>query len=418
MPLKKIFIYLLGEISFNDGIYLIERIFLNTKELFLEILEFNPKVRTLDWEFGYWGGTLERWYKEGLPKKDNDFKNLTYGEGVCGPGLHWPMLSFSNKILLDRDVNNYFKFDNNLLTYPFDHWLNPKFEKIIVNEDEEKMELWDIDGIKKIIFKDNSCMPFWLDYPVKNENDWEKIKEERLNLKNIVQRSKVELDNFVFDDQKRTHPVCLFGDPVGFFGALRFLIGEENLFLFYYDKPELIKNMQSYLCDFWIQIAEHVLEKNTVDCVFFWEDMSGKNGSLISPKMFREFMTPYYRRIVNFLKNKGLKHFIVDTDGNVSELIPLFIEAGMTGMYPFEVQAGNDILNIRKDYPKLQIFGGINKNELANDKDSIDKELLKVKEMIKYGGYVPYADHLIPPNVSWENFKYYRNKLKGIINNE
>ena len=77
-------------------------------------------------------------------------------------------------------------------------------------------------------------------------------------------------------------------------------------------------------------------------------------------------MTPYYRRIINFLKNKGLKHFIVDTDGNVSELIPLFIEAGMTGMYPFEVQAGNDILNIRKDYPKLQIFGGINKNELAN----------------------------------------------------
>jgi len=76
------------------------------------------------------------------------------------------------------------------------------------------------------------------------------------------------------------------------------------------------------------------------------------------------------------------------------------------------------ILNIRKDYHNLQIFGGINKNELANNKDSINKELLKVKKMIKFGGYVPYADHLIPPNVSWENFKYYREKLKEIINNE
>ena len=391
---------------------------MNTKDLFLNILEFNPKARTLDWEFGYWGGTLESWYKEGLPKKNNDFKNLTYGEGICGPGLHWPMLSFSNKILLDRDVHNYFRFDNNLITYPFDYWLNPKFKKIIINEDENKVELWDTDGIRKIIFKDNSCMPFWLDFPVKNENDWEKIKEERLNLNNIIERSKVDLDDFIYKEKINNHPVCLFGDPVGFFGSLRFLIGEENLFLYFYDKPLLIKDIQNYLCDFWVQIAESILEKNEVDCVFFWEDMSGKTGPLISPKMFKEFITPCYKRIIDYLKQKGLKHFIVDTDGNVSELIQLFIEVGMTGMYPFEVQAGNDILDIRKKYPSLQIFGGINKYELTKGKKYIDKEIKKVGEMIKYSGYVPYADHLIPPDVSWENFEYYRNKLKEIIYNK
>ncbi|MCL5072863.1 MAG: hypothetical protein M1308_18500 [Actinobacteria bacterium] len=177
----------------------------------------------------------------------------------------------------------------------------------------------------------------------------------------------------------------------------------------------MIKSIANYLCDFWIQICEEILTRTDIDCVFFWEDMSGKNGSLISPKIFKEFMTPYYKRIIDFLKNKGLKDFVVDTDGNVSELIPLFLEVGMTGMYPFEVQAGNDILEIRKKYPNLQIFGGIDKNKLAIDKSAIDNELVKVKEMIKLGGYIPYADHLIPPNVSWENFKYYRNKLKEII---
>ena len=388
---------------------------MNTKERFLEILEFNPKVRTLNWEFGYWGGILQRWYKEGLPKEHGLARDVTYGEGICGPGLHWPMLSFSDEILVDKDVQSYFCFDENLRTFPIDHWIRPKFSKKILIENEKTIELWDTDGIRKKIFKDGSSMPFWLEYPVKNRKDWEAIKKERLNINSINERFTQNVTDYMKSANNRSYPLCLFGDPVGFFGSLRFLIGENNLFLFYYDQPKLIKEIQEYLCDFWIQIAEEILGNIEIDSVFFWEDMSGKNGSLISPNMFREFMTPYYKKIIDYLKIKGIKHFIVDTDGNVSELIPLFLEVGITGMYPFEIQAGNDILETRKKYPKFQIFGGINKNELAKNNSCIDKELLKVKEMIRYSGYIPYADHLIPPNVPWENFKYYRNSLKEII---
>jgi uroporphyrinogen-III decarboxylase len=388
---------------------------MNTRELFLEILNFNPKVRTLNWEFGYWGGTLKRWYIEGLPEKFGPLKDVTYGETVCGPGLQWPILSFANEIALEKDVHNYFHFDENLTTYPFNQWIYPKFEKKILEESDKKIELWDADGIRKVKYKDGSSMPFWLEYPVKNEKDWETVKDERFNLNSLKKRHVNDMEVSLIDLKSRSFPLCMFGQPVGFFGSLRYLLGEENLFLFYYDKPDLIKNILNYLCDFWIQVAEEILSKTDIDCVLFWEDMSGKNGSLISPKTFREFMTPYYKRLIGFLKNKGIKHFIVDTDGIVSELIPLFLEVGITGMYPFEIQAGNDILEIRKKYPYLQMFGGINKNELANDKTSIDNELAKIGEMIKSGGYIPYADHLVPPNVSWENFKYYRKRLREII---
>ena len=50
-------------------------------------------------------------------------------------------------------------------------------------------------------------------------------------------------------------------------------------------------------------------------------------------------------------------------------------------------------------------------------KDAIDKELEKTKYLISSGGYIPYGDHCIPPNVSWDNFKYYREKLNKIIDN-
>jgi uroporphyrinogen decarboxylase len=143
--------------------------------------------------------------------------------------------------------------------------------------------------------------------------------------------------------------------------------------------------------------------------------MSGKNGPLIGPNIFKEFMSPCYIRIIDFLKTKGVEHFIVDTDGNVEKLIPLFLEAGITGMLPFERQAGNDLLAIRKAYPRLQMMGGFNKNLLTEDTNVIDKELNVIREMVKMGGYIPYCDHLVPPNVPWENYHYFRERLKEIV---
>ena len=46
---------------------------------------------------------------------------------------------------------------------------------------------------------------------------------------------------------------------------------------------------------------------------------------------------------------------------------------------------------------------------------SINKEIVKVKEMSKFSGYIPFGDHLIPPNVSWENYKYFRQNIKEVI---
>ncbi|MCL5072826.1 MAG: hypothetical protein M1308_18310, partial [Actinobacteria bacterium] len=205
------------------------------------------------------------------------------------------------------------------------------------------------------------------------------------------------------------------GGPVGFFGSLRSLLGEVNLFLTYYDNPKLIHEINSYLTNFWIKIFEKTLGKFNFDAFKFWEDMAFKNGSMISEDLFREFMMPYYKNLINHLKNFGLKHFIVDSDGNCNKLIPLWIECGITGILPTEVQADMDVVKLRRNFPKLQIFGGIDKKALSKDKKHIDEELQKVEYILKLGGYVPYVDHLVPPDVPWENYKYYRNKLNNIL---
>ena len=75
-------------------------------------------------------------------------------------------------------------------------------------------------------------------------------------------------------------------------------------------------------------------------------------GSIISPASFKEFLSPYYKRLIDFLKSsRGVKNIFVDCDGNTWELTPLWIESGETGQYPMEVTAGMDIVKMRKQFP-------------------------------------------------------------------
>jgi len=115
------------------------------------------------------------------------------------------------------------------------------------------------------------------------------------------------------------------------------------------------------------------------------------------------------------VKGHGIDIILVDTDGNCEDLIPLFLEAGVTGLYPMEVSAGMDIVKARKKYPGLQMMGGVPKNEIALGKERIDRFLEDVATILRSGGYIPFGDHSIPPHVPWENFLYYRERLNRLI---
>ena len=131
--------------------------------------------------------------------------------------------------------------------------------------------------------------------------------------------------------------------------------------------------------------------------------------------MVREFMSPYINRIADFIKSKGVKIILLDTDGDCNDLIPIFMEAGVTGMYPFETHCGMDIVRVRNQYPDLQILGGIPKSEIQLGTKRIDEILEPVEQVLKTGGYIPFGDHFIPPEVDFRNFSYYRSKLNDLI---
>ena len=138
-------------------------------------------------------------------------------------------------------------------------------------------------------------------------------------------------------------------------------------------------------------------------------------GPLISPRMFGEFMLEPYKKLSGLLRDHGIDVFVVDTDGDAWQLLGLFIEGGVTGLYPFEVQSNMDVRQVRKRYPRLALQGGIDKKALAAGKDAIDRELEAKVPVAMEGGYIPHVDHASPSDISWENFSYYRRKLDAML---
>jgi uroporphyrinogen decarboxylase len=129
--------------------------------------------------------------------------------------------------------------------------------------------------------------------------------------------------------------------------------------------------------------------------------------------MFRKFALKHYRRVNDWLRSRGVKHIGLDSDGNVSKLVPVWLDAGINNLFPFEVQSGMDVLEVRKTYGRdLTLVGGIDKRALARGSEAIHTEIDRVMPLVEQGGYLPELDHSVPPDVTWPNFCEYVEYLK------
>ena len=137
---------------------------------------------------------------------------------------------------------------------------------------------------------------------------------------------------------------------------------------------------------------------------------------MISPAMMRKFMMPRYQKITDLLHSYGVDIIFLDSDGNVEQLVPLWLEVGINYIWPFEVAAGNDAVALRKKYGKdLIIAGTIDKRALIKGKEATREEVMsKVPFLLEQGGYFPSVDHVVPPDVPFENYCYYFNLMREV----
>lgn len=385
---------------------------MNSRERFNAILDFDTDTRNLKCEYGYWTTTILRFIKEGMPLSSPLPPNLSLNGNING----YPKAVPESSEIPDENVRQVFNLDPYIAKMSFD--ISPQLKEEIISEDDHYKVYKDKFGIKMKARKDGTSPPLDLDFPVKNDEDFENYKSYYDH--DFKKRLPKNWDTLKNEIKNRDYPLRLGGNPYGFLGFPRHIMGMTNLFMAYYDNPKLVKRINEFFLDFVMEYWHEFLSTIEPDCILVFEDMAFKSGSLVSKEIFEEFMKPYYLKLIDYLKQYGVKNIIVDSDGFVEELIPLFIDCGVTGMLPFEIAAGNDMIKIRQNYPKFQLLGGIDKRILfeGSQESDIDKELEKVKILLKKGGYIPHIDHLVSEDATWKNFTIYRNKLNKIIDEE
>jgi len=381
---------------------------MNTRERFHAVMNFE-RVRTLKTEYGYWSTTIKRFIREGMPVIEKLPENLPDNGTISGAIMVDP----ESSVVEEKNIRARFNLDSYAAKFPID--FSPFFKIKVLEENEEYKVYTDEYGITVKKRKSGTSAPLYIDFPIKNRSDFYQYREHYG--KDYSKRLPKNWRNLCTQLRDRDFPVRLGGYPFGFFGFPRHLIGFPQLYYLLYDDPKLIHELNDFFLNFCMQYWAALFTDFQPDCVLIWEDMASKTGSLISPAMFREFMTPYYKKLIDYFTQYGIKNILVDSDGYIEDLLMLWNEVGVTGIFPVEIQAGNDILRIRDHFPKMQLFGGIDKRILTVEKSEteMDAELEKVKRVLRTGGYIPHMDHHIPDDACWKNFQYYRKRLNKII---
>jgi len=361
---------------------------MNARERWRRTFKFEKVDRIFNCEFGYWRDTLKRWHNEGLPENINN----------------------------DTAMNIFLKFDR-IRGVPINMGIIPDFEEKVIEETDRYIIKQGSDGVICKVFKDGiSTIPHYIKFPIENKNDWIEFKER---LKPDISKrypDEKRWEELKKEWENRDYPLGISCGSL--FGWIRNWMGFENCLISFYEQPNLIEDMMDYIVYFVLTLIEKALQEiKDIDFADFWEDMAFKTGPMISPKLFSKFMVPRYKKITERLKKEGIDVVIVDCDGNINELVPLWLEAGVNVMFPLEINSGSDPVVLRKKYGnRVLLKGGVDKKALIYGKEAIERELERIKGTVETGGFIPHVDHRVPADVSYENYKYYLKKKKEIFN--
>ena len=365
---------------------------MNTLERFLAVMDYQPTDRVPNWELGAWPQTRDRWETEGL-----------------APGnFHWNW--FTGEDALGMDPREFIRINNRPL---------PEFEQETLADDERTITFRDTLGRVRKALKEGSVrggrmsMDTYISFPINSMADWQAYKRRLVMRHDRYEPcwQALRLNGW----RNRDFPLILGqnGGMLGWYWFTRELMGTENLSFAFYDQPALVHDIMEFHTYFLIEEARPILARTTVEYVNFNEDLSMKTGPLLSPKLYREFIYPRLRRVVDFLKSHGVRYIAVDTDGNPEAVVPMMMDAGVDVLWPLERAADQDPVRLRKKFGRaLRLWGGVDKRVLAEGPAAIDEHLAAMRPLIEEGGFIPAVDHTVPPDVSWPNFQYYmRRKL-------
>jgi len=349
---------------------------MSDRERFVNQMHCRPVDRCFNMEFGYWQENFETW-------------PLFVENGITNNGM----------------ADRFFSFD--VLAHAGGNiWMHPGFPQEVVEETDTRKVIRNHEGLLAEVPKDgHATIPHFIKASIVTPDDWKRAKAERFRLDDPDRRIDVTAVKAAHPAD-RDYPLAV--NCGSMIGKVRDMLTIEGLSYAIYDYPDMVEDMVETCC----QLVEHalgqLLGEIDFDCASGWEDICFNHGPLLSLDFFRSVVLPRYKRIGEKLRAAGIDIWYTDCDGDVRPLIPIFLEAGLNTMFPFEVHCSGHPGEVLSEYgEQLRILGGVDKRVLAQGPDAIKAYLQSLVPWVQRGGFIPFCDHRCPPDVKQEYYLYY-----------
>lgn len=355
------------------------------RERYNRVMHYQTVDKIPNYEFGYWEETFPNWHKQGLPKHINNWDAAYeyFGIQKTGSSPGYP------GVLFDPDRG-------------------------IIEETEDKIIQKDAWGaVSEINKKGNRSIPHFTGYPVKDRASWRDVKARLLDPEEG--RFPANWSELIEEYRHRDYPL---GAHIGsLIGVPRNLIGFENLCIMICEQPDLIEEIVEDLC----LAVERRLTKSVSEVQYDfaggWEDICFNSGPIVGVPFFRDVVAPRFKRICDILHIHGVDIVNTDCDGNLTQIMPYLLEAGVNTTFPTEVNAGTDPVMLRHKYGKqIRFLGGVNKMILMQDKKAVDTELTRLRPIVEEGGFIPHIDHLVTADARLDLYKHYMDRKREWFN--
>jgi uroporphyrinogen decarboxylase len=358
---------------------------MNHRDRFIRTVQFLPVDQLpMRHAYGLMPGVLAQWRREGLP----------------------------THVASREAVTQHFGFPPKPHSLPLHVGPDPGFQPRVLEEDEEMVVAMDTWGRKTKLIKRNTTLPLALEFPVR---DWKSWSDYKWRFQFSPGRVGMDLES-VAARNVADGRVNGYGSR-GFYWFPRDLMGDENLAIAYYERPDLVHDMNETWCRLIEEVLRTALRRVSLDVVHLNEDMAYRNASMVGKHIFDEFMAPYYRRIHRIVEEHRVPVFSVDTDGCVNELVYWFRDCGVNLIGPNEVQAGNDITSYRRTLGCTMAYdGGLDKRVLPNGQEAVEEMLRATVPFMKEtgGGWIICLDHRVVPGTSLATFEYYVRRAREL----
>jgi len=241
----------------------------------------------------------------------------------------------------------------------------------------------------------------WLDEhhgPIGSTDDLERF---RWPTQNDVDFSPVDVATDALPDG-----MALIGFSGGVLEFAMDLIGMERLMLASVREPALVNAVIDRVGQTIYRVFEAYCQIESVCAIWLGDDLGHKHGPLVSPKLLKAQVFPWYKRFAD-LAHQHDRPFLLHTCGNTESIMPALVEqVGIDAKHSFEDGIQPVERFIDQWGEKIAVFGGVDVHLLSvGDDEAIRARTLEILEYAApRGGYAAGSGNSIPNYVPPEKY--------------